>query len=608
ALPVALSGRAPASADIGIDFGIDLHTIDRIPVADILAGRVDPARLANRQIVIGASAIELRDIFSVPRFGMMPGPLVQIAGVETLRAGRNLTPLGLWPAAAVALLLGLAWALFGRTLRIGPSVALAAAVLIAIELAALGLQAGFGVTVQSAGLVISVLTLLGLHVAFGFAVEFARRRRAEAQLVYLARHDPVTELPSRLGLLERMDAPSSGPILLIALTRLDLVRGTLGRTVAEATLRQAAARLINLGAGQLGLVDRDVFACVLPSTASGDELERIGFAVRKVMRPHFAIEGHEIHVDTLLAASLSDPEATAELRLQRAELALEAARMRGAGGITAFAPEMESEVARRRQVDAALRQAIDKGELTLVYQPQARLEDGTLVGVEALVRWTSPELGAVSPAEFIPLAEETGLIVPLGRFVLLAACRAASAWPGEGRLAVNVSATQLKLSDVAGMVEDALRETDFPAGRLDIEITESVLVDGVEKLEQTLAALRKLGVGVAIDDFGTGYSSLSYLSQLSFDKLKVDQSFVRRMTASPAEAAIVRTVVELAQRLGKTTVAEGIETEEQRKLLEAMGCDIGQGWLIGKPVPAADIAARIAATRAAEDPARTASA
>jgi EAL domain-containing protein (putative c-di-GMP-specific phosphodiesterase class I)/CHASE2 domain-containing sensor protein/GGDEF domain-containing protein len=608
ALPVVLSGATPRGQDINIDFGIDLRTIERISVADLLAGRVDAARLADRQVVVGASAIELRDIFTVPRFGMLAGPLVQIAAVETLRANRALTPLGQWPGIALALVAGLGWALLGRELRIWPSLALAGGAIALVELVALAMQAGFGITAQTGGFIVSVLGLVGVHIASGFALEFARRRRAEAQLVHLARHDPVTDLPSRLGLLERMRNQPPGPILLVALTRLELVRGTLGRAVAEATLRQAAKRLVGLEAGLLGLIDRDVFALALPAGTTDEDLDRIGYAVRRVVRPRFAIEGHEVHVDSVLAASLAEPETAAEMRLQRAELALESARARSAGGITSFEPSMESSVARRRQVDAALRQAIDKGELTVVFQPQVQLDDSRLVGVEALVRWTSPELGAVSPAEFIPLAEETGLIVPLGRFVLAAACREAIAWPWPGRLAVNVSATQLKLSDVATMVEDALKSTGFPASRLDIEITESVMVDGAERLEQTLAALRRLGVGVAIDDFGTGYSSLSYLSQLSFDKLKVDQSFVRRMTASPAEEAIVRTVVELAQRLGKTTVAEGIETPEQAERLLAMGCDIGQGWLFGKPMPAGDIAARIEATRAADEAARAASA
>ena len=225
------------------------------------------------------------------------------------------------------------------------------------------------------------------------------------------------------------------------------------------------------------------------------------------------------------------------------------------------------------------------------------MASGEIIGAEALLRWHDSELGDVSPAEFVPLAEETGLIVPIGQFVMMQSCRIAASWPWPGRVAVNVSSTQFHMTDVAELVSDALLASGLDPSRLDVEITESVLIEGDSRLTATLQSLRKLGVGIAIDDFGTGYSSLSYLTRLSFDKLKIDQSFVKRMLTSPADAVVVQGIVELATRLGKVTVAEGIETEAQRAKLAEMGCEIGQGWLIGRPMSAEQLLASAAQSR-----------
>jgi len=596
ALPVALYGKPVAPGDIHIDYGIDLRGVDRIPAGDLLAGKVDAQRIADRQVVIGASAIELRDIFSVPRYGMLPGPLVQIAGLETLKAGRALVPLENWPGLAAAALLALGSALLGGRLRVRTAAAIIVAALLFGEAAALLLQRQYGLVLQTAGFEIAALLLLGQHVVFAFMREYAERRRAQARLLHLARHDAATDALSRSGLLEQMTANPAPAVLLVGILRMDLVRGALGQPVAEQALKAIASRLQLLDLGALGLIDRDVFAIALRKAPTEASRKRLDWGLRAALRPAIVVGAHKVHVDVALATDTALPDGSPDELLRRAELALRV----GARdiGVSTYEAGMAAEVDRRRRIDAELRQAIDRGELAVVFQPQISLADGALVGVEALVRWQSPVLGPVSPADFIPLAEETGLIVPLGAFVLREACRAAVAWNWRGRLAVNVSAAQIRLDDIGERVADVLVETGFDAKRLDLEITESVLVETPERLKQMFADLRGLGVGIAIDDFGTGYSSLSYLSGLDFDKLKIDQSFVRTLAPDTANAAIVQTIIDLARRLGKTTVAEGVETEAQRQLLASMGGDIGQGYLIGRPVPAAEIAARIEAERA----------
>ncbi|OEO33263.1 hypothetical protein VW23_007520 [Devosia insulae DS-56] len=595
ALPVALYGKPAPAGDIHIDYGINLRSIDRITAGDLLAGKVDAQRVVDRQVVIGASAIELRDIFAVPRYGMLPGPLVQIAGLETLKAGRALTPLGDWPGIAAAALLALVFAARGG-LRVRTATAIVVAAVGLGEVAALLLQRQYGLVLRTAGFEIAALLLLGQHVAFALAGEYGERRRAQARLLYLARHDAATDALSRSGLIEHMATHPAPAVVLVGVLRMDLVRGALGQPVAELALKAIARRLQLLDLGAVGLIDRDVFAIALQKAPTEASLKRLDWGLRAALRPAIMVEGHNVHVDVALALDGASPDASAAQMLERAELALRIGAQDH--GVSTFEPSMETGVDRRRRIDAELREAIGRGELTVVFQPQISLSDGALVGVEALVRWQSPVLGPVSPADFIPLAEETGLIVPLGAFVLAEACKAAAAWDWDGRLAVNVSAAQIRLDDIGERVADVLVETGFEAKRLDLEITESVLVETPERLTQMFANLRGLGVGIAIDDFGTGYSSLSYLSGLDFDKLKIDQSFVRTLEAGTANAAIVQTIVDLARRLGKTTVAEGVETEAQRQLLAGMGCDIGQGYLIGRPVPAAEIAARIAGERA----------
>jgi EAL domain-containing protein (putative c-di-GMP-specific phosphodiesterase class I) len=245
-----------------------------------------------------------------------------------------------------------------------------------------------------------------------------------------------------------------------------------------------------------------------------------------------------------------------------------------------------------RALDAALRQAVVKQEFTLLYQPQADLGSGRIVGAEALARWTHPTLGTIPPVTFIAAAEETGLIVDIGRWVLETACREAAGWPDEVRIAVNVSPVQFELSDVAADVAAALEHSGLAPERLDIEITEGVFVRNAVTVTHKLDAVRALGVGIALDDFGTGYSSLGYLGQLPIDKLKIDQSFVRRLPGDAEAVAIIKAVMALSTALGKSVVAEGIETMEQAAILRGFGCSVMQGYQFGRPMPATAIRAR----------------
>ncbi|HEX4298150.1 MAG TPA: EAL domain-containing protein, partial [Devosia sp.] len=261
---------------------------------------------------------------------------------------------------------------------------------------------------------------------------------------------------------------------------------------------------------------------------------------------------------------------------------------------------MDDNLRERQELETAMQQAMERGEISLMFQPQAALEDGRIVGVEALMRWSHPELGTVSPERFIPVAEETGKIVELGRWILEAACREVVAWPGELRLSINVSPIQFELVDVVGEIRDTLSHTGFPAERLDVEITEGIFVSNTRSTIEALHKLRNLGVAIALDDFGTGYSSLSYLGRLPVDKIKIDQSFVKRLPGDQEAGVIIRAVMMLSEALNKVVIAEGIETADQAWMLKMMGCKVGQGYHFGRPQSAAEMREALADGRLAQ--------
>lgn len=597
AMPVALSGASVAPGEILIDYGIDLRSIDRIPVASLLNGAVAAERIAGKQVIVGAGALELRDIFAVPRFGFVPGPLIQAAATETLKSGRALSSWAGWAGLVAALLVAVACAPFGRRLGLPVAAGAAVAAMLTAELLALGAYGLFGILVDTAAFHATILAFFTLHIVHAFLSEYTARQRAQARLAYLAQHDDVTGLLSRRGLIEATRW-GIGPctILAIQLLRLDLVRGALGQDLHDRALKLLGERLDLLDLGRLALIGEDRLALTMNGTLTELELERLAMRIRSTVEAELAVDGHLVHADLAMGAAHGDN--APRVLIDRAELALVQALRRKQKTPVAFTPAFDVEIGRRRRMDAGLRKALATGALQVAYQPQIRLADGEVTGVEALVRWHDADLGTVSPADFIPLAEESGLIVPLGAFVLLEACREVATWNWGGKLAVNVSPAQVQLTDVATTVGAALAISGLPADRLEVEITESLLVDRSGRIERMVDALRQRGVGIAIDDFGTGYSALSYLSGFAFDKMKIDQSFVRTLAAGTAQAEVVQSVIDLARKLGKTTVAEGIETEEQRLLLKRMGCETGQGYLFGKPMAADEIAALVSHRKA----------
>ncbi|MEP7241629.1 MAG: GGDEF domain-containing phosphodiesterase, partial [Devosia sp.] len=369
----------------------------------------------------------------------------------------------------------------------------------------------------------------------------------------------------------------------------------LGHELGDMLLKQVVSRLRSTGALLVARLTGHAFALAHPGLDADESWQFCDLIEQRLVEPyslgaHRAIIGADIGFSHT-AVSGYDPD----VLLSHADMALNVSRTTPGKGFVAFAPEMDENLRARQELEAAMQQAMERGEISLMFQPQASLEDGSLVGVEALMRWTNPELGAVSPERFIPIAEETGKIVELGRWILSAACREVVTWPHQLRLSVNVSPIQFDLVDVVGEVRDILAQTGFPADRLDVEITEGIFVSNARPVIGALQKLRNLGIGIALDDFGTGYSSLSYLGRLPVDKIKIDQSFVKRLPADQEAGVIIRAVMMLSEALNKVVIAEGIETADQAWMLKMMGCKVGQGYHFGRPKTGAEMRAMLAA-------------
>ncbi|HEX4296512.1 MAG TPA: EAL domain-containing protein [Devosia sp.] len=609
-LAVSIGGRPIASAaatlaqvkgapgqSVGIDFSIDPGSIVRVSAADLLAGKVDPALLANRQVVIGASAVELRDFFVVPRYGIVPGAVLQILAAETLKQGRGLVSLGPWPALMALLLIAGAGLAGRRRVPVAVTIGAATALAVAIEIAASLLQVEWALLLDSAA-IDAGLGVLALQALVG---ELKRRgelkRVAEERLRYLAEHDPLTGALSRTSVVEYIAAELAArhelAVVAIDLRRFRAINDTLGHSRGDELLKQVVQRLSTMGPDVVARLGADSFVVVAPATTPDRLLGYCEAITEWLAFPYELDADHQATIAASAGATLSvvsghDPE----MLLSHADMALSAAKQRTGHGAALFATEMAGRLKASRALDAALRQAVVKQEFTLLYQPQADLGSGRIVGAEALARWTHPTLGTIPPVTFIAAAEETGLIVDIGRWVLETACREAAGWPDEVRIAVNVSPVQFELSDVAADVAAALEHSGLAPERLDIEITEGVFVRNAVTVTHKLDAVRALGVGIALDDFGTGYSSLGYLGQLPIDKLKIDQSFVRRLPGDAEAVAIIKAVMALSTALGKSVVAEGIETMEQAAILRGFGCSVMQGYQFGRPMPATAIRAR----------------
>ena len=704
----------------GVDYGLDLAGVTRISAADVLAGRAPAILIAGRDIIIGASAEELRDVFLTPRFGALPGLAVHALAAETLVMGRQMRPLATSLVIALILAFALAAGAIERRMNAILAVASLAVAGLGVEAAAFALHKGAALMTPTAGVQIAlalygvaglvaalrlrrrlhfettrerdvVRAMLNQVVADNFdgvvvigddgrILEASRparevlsralrgrsfetlpvalaqivaaalkspelsasvgeaqltapggairhldyvvtishvpdtrdrrvvcltfrdvtERRAQlARLDYLARHDEMTGAWTRGEFLQhlrqRLKARPEGlTVYCVALRRFDLVNDVFGHRIGDSLLAAVVERLRGLGFPQIARLGGASFAFVASGAAGLDALPMLGADIVDKIALPYLVEGHPVIVGASLGATtslLSGPDATA--LLTHASMAQASAARRIGDVFAVFSADLETRRREKQALDADLRQAVADSSLNMHFQAKVDLATGRLIGAEALMRWRKPDGAQVSPVDFVPVAEESGLIVELGRFALRRACAEAANWPSDCVVAVNVSPVQFGLTDVFVDVQTALLHAKLPPGRLQIEITESAFVDGDCAITSALEKLRAIGVTIALDDFGTGYSSLHYLGRLPIDTIKIDQSFVRAMEREPTAAATVGAIVALAKAHGKSLVAEGIETFDDAARLLALGCEHGQGYHFGRPIEATAFLAAI---------------
>jgi diguanylate cyclase (GGDEF)-like protein len=440
--------------------------------------------------------------------------------------------------------------------------------------------------------------------AIGYAME---RKRTEVQLAHQALHDELTGLPNRALLLDRLAhavtrlgrAPGKLAVLFCDLDRFKVVNDSLGHDAGDELLVAVAERLqdvLRLGdtAARFG---GDEFVVLCEDVTGLQDAEEVGARISEALAAPFELSaGDEVYVRLSIGIVLADsPHERAEALVRDADAAMYRAKERGGGTSDVFDGELRRHVVRRLEVENALHRAIERDELDLHFQPLLRLAGGAVHGVEALVRWRHPERGLISPAEFIPAAEATGLIIELGEWVFERACRTWVAWGRpDVTVSVNLSARQCAHAALPATFDRIVTRTGADPLRLCLEVTETAVMADASASSDVLAEVKALGLRLAIDDFGTGYSSLRALQRFPFDEVKIDRSFVDGLQRDASEAAIVRAVISLSRDLGLATVAEGIETRSQRDMLHALGCDIGQGFLFARPCPADELAALLA--------------
>ncbi|MGW5956856.1 putative bifunctional diguanylate cyclase/phosphodiesterase [Methylorubrum thiocyanatum] len=429
----------------------------------------------------------------------------------------------------------------------------------------------------------------------GVGSDVTEKRQSEERLSYLALHDTLTDLPNRVQFQQLLEAAreqgeASGrfAVLALDLDEFKNVNDTFGHAAGDGLLRAFAERLQRFASSDVHIarLAGDEFALLAKGSAARDRhtVALLASDIVAAVASPFTVNGIRVSIGVSIGIAMAPQDGCLEI-MRRADLALYRTKGEGRNGYRFYEAEMDERIEARRALSTDLRGALDRNEFLLHFQPIVSRE-GRVRGFEALVRWKHPKRGFVSPAEFIPLAEETGVIIPLGEWILQQACATAAGWPGDISIAVNLSPIQFRHSDLPLLVISALQESGLDASRLEIEITESVFLEATPAIKTALAKLRELGVRLSLDDFGTGYSSLSYLRRLAFDKIKIDQSFVRDLPHEQSGAAIVRAIIDLATSLKMTVIAEGVETEAQRRCLLSLGCHALQGYLFSRPVPA----------------------
>jgi diguanylate cyclase (GGDEF)-like protein len=430
--------------------------------------------------------------------------------------------------------------------------------------------------------------------------DITERQRADEQIAHMARHDALTDLPNRVMLRERLQHELKRvkrgdclAVLCLDLDQFKSVNDTLGHPIGDELLKLVADRLRGCirGPDTIARLGGDEFAIIMTQMRDPSDAINLARRIRESIIKPYQVDGHQIVSDISIGISIAPIDGMeSDVLLKNADMALYGAKADGRGTYRFFEAEMNTRMKVRRELEMDLRKALHNNEFELYYQPLVTLQTNEISAFEALLRWNHPTRGMISPAEFIPIAEETGLIIPIGEWVLKVACQETSNWPDHVKVAVNLSPSQLNNRNLVKVVTDALNESGMAARKLQLEITESVLMQNTFSTLATLHELRKLGVQIAMDDFGTGYSSLSYLRSFPFDKIKIDRSFIQDLSNGAEPLAIVHAVAGLANCLNMISTAEGVETQQQLDTLQALGCTEMQGYLFSQAKPAKEVA------------------
>ncbi len=565
-------------------------------------------------------------VFNVSQTMLQAG----VGGLLLQNAGWNFRELPLaWPGAVPLILTAAAVMYLINALSLSVVVGLESGLpllAVARELSrfdVLGLVAQLGLGVVAAVIAAVQPWVLPLLLPPALAIYRSTERQVRLQeqtreLAHQAFHDSLTGLPNRVLLLDRLEHAlaratrhrNRNAVLFLDLDGFKVVNDSLGHHVGDQLLVAVAERLrvYSRPGDTVARLGGDEFAFLLEDIADQSDAVRVAERITDALRASFAVSGREVHATASVGIVISGAGGDDPARLLRdADVAMYRAKAKGKARYEVFDARMGADALRRLEAEADLRQAIERREFRVYYQPRVEIVSGHIVGMEALVRWDHPRRGLLSPAEFIPLAEETGLILPIGRRVLAEACGQARAWrdryPGDPRLlmSVNLSVRQFQHPDLVEEITQVLRETGLAAGSLKLEITESVLMEDAAANTIMLRRLEALGVRLEIDDFGTGYSSLGYLKRFPVDVLKIDRSFVAGLGRDPEDTAIVQAMISLAHTLGLAVTAEGVETTDQLACLRDMGCELGQGYLFSEPLPSAAVGALLDSVRADVD-------